>query len=396
MKKIRNYSIYLVLFLGLGISCNTDPEPRELFYYEDSEKFLNYSAQQLKDLFNAGGIVVFNDLIDYEIIVYKFYYKTNYKGDEIIASGLLSVPITDDPVPMVAFNHGTIAAHDDAPSVNVSGYANIAYFASFGYIIAIPDYIGFGSSEDILHPYYVAETYGDAVVDMLQAAEEFVDIEGGNFNGDVFLSGYSEGGYATMAAHKAMEDNPLDRLELVASAPAAGGYDLKHFQEHYFALDTYAEPFFMAYVGASYHDYYDISAPLSDYFQEPYATNIPDLVGGDFGGGTINSNLTEVVADFLQPDFLANIDTDSKYSEFVTALETNDLSNWVPQKPMYLYHGDEDITVPYENSVVTYDKMLTNGASPSVVTFTALTGEDHYTGGLPYFFELLELLDELN
>ena len=37
--------------------------------------------------------------------------------------------------------------------------------------------------------------------------KELADIEGYNFNGDVFLSGYSEGGFATMSAHYNLENN---------------------------------------------------------------------------------------------------------------------------------------------------------------------------------------------
>ena len=50
---------------------------------------------------------------------------------------------------------------------------------------------------------------------------------------------------------------------------------------------------------------------------------------------------------------------------------------------MYMYHGDIDVTVPYNNSLISYNKLIANGASKSIVTFTTIPGT-HYTGVAPY------------
>ena len=44
------------------------------------------------------------------------------------------------------------------------------------------------------------------------------------------------------------------------------------------------------------------------------------------------------------------------------ALQENDLWDWTPQAPMYLFHGEGDELVPYENSQMAYDQFLANGA----------------------------------
>ena len=48
-----------------------------------------------------------------------------------------------------------------------------------------------------LHPYQIKDPYGTDVVDLLRAANHFSN-ENNNFqiNSQVFLAGYSEGGYA--------------------------------------------------------------------------------------------------------------------------------------------------------------------------------------------------------
>jgi hypothetical protein len=60
-----------------------------------------------------------------------------------------------------------------------------------------------------------------------------------------------------------------------------------------------------------------------------------------------------------------------------------------------MYHGDADITVPYENSVSVYNHFIANGASQSVVTFTPLPGEDHGSGIYPYLEHLIEKVTDL-
>ena len=143
---------------------------------------------------------------------------------------------------MLSFHHGTITNRDDAPSnFSSSDYNSISYaaMASVGFIGVIPDYLGFGSSSSILHPYYVEDLTASSIVDMLKAAAEFAQQKNLQFNGKLFLAGYSEGGYATMAAHKAIESDGLDGFNLIASFPGAGAYDLTGMQEHIFSLQDY-------------------------------------------------------------------------------------------------------------------------------------------------------------
>ena len=87
-----------------------------------------------------------------------------------------------------------------------------------------------------------------------------------------------------------------------------------------------------------------------------------------------------------------NIDTDPKFDYIVDAFEENSLVDWTPKIPMHMYHGDEDVTVPFSNSQITYDKLIANGASTSVLTFTTLPGATHYTGIFPYLELILPQL----
>jgi dienelactone hydrolase len=88
--------------------------------------------------------------------------------------------------------------------------------ASNGYIVCIPDYTGFGASEDIMHPYYHKASSNSAVIDMLHALGEMArktDILPSQ-SGHYYLMGYSQGGWATLAAMEEIEKDDSTGITL--------------------------------------------------------------------------------------------------------------------------------------------------------------------------------------
>ncbi len=385
---------FLLLFL-IGIGCSDSDQTSEPLVLIEAESLLTRSSSELQGFMEASGLDLPFEEIIYDVEVFRVTYTTRYKGEEIVASGLVILPETNEPVGMLSFHHGTIAAHDQAPSALPLNSEELIFYSALaapGFIAVIPDFIGFGSSSDLMHPYYVEELTASAIIDNLKAAKNISSQKGISFNGKLFLAGYSQGGYATMATHKAIEQDGLTGFNLVASFPASGGYDVKGMQETFFSLETYDEPFFLAYVARAYQTAYDWTQPLSDFFQEPYATSIPNLFDGSKSGTQINAELTTIIEDFVQPDLLANIETDPNFDFIVSAFEENSLLDWVPTKPMYMYHGTADVTVFYQNSVDTYNQLISNGALETVVTFTPLPGANHGTGVGPYIEDFIPKL----
>jgi pimeloyl-ACP methyl ester carboxylesterase len=391
---IRIFFIALILFTG-ACSSDDNPEPGQEPLLVSSEFVYGTTAQQLKLLIQFSGVDINPTELLYGIEIYKVRYRTAYDGSPITASGLIAVPKTTDQVGMFSFHHGTITNRQDAPSnFSSSDFNTVSYaaMASVGLIGVIPDYLGFGTSSAILHPYYVEEATASSILDMLGAATELAQQKGLQFNGKLFLAGYSEGGYATMAAHKAIEQNGLDGFTLIASFPGAGGYDLKGMQEYIFSQDEYDDPHYIAYMARAYQIHYEENDLLTDFFKEPYASRIPGLFDGVKGADAINAQLTTKIADLIQPDVLSNIDTDPDYDYLQNAFTENSLTDWKPQIRMFMYHGLSDATVPYQNSVDTFNKLISNGTSTSVLTLTSLEGT-HSTAIQPYIENIIgELL----
>src|ERR1051326_8920384 len=97
-------------------------------------------------------------------------------------------------------------------------------FATSGYAVAMPDYLGLGDSPG-LHPYHHARSEATASVDMLRAARAFCAANGFQLNGRLFLAGYSQGGHATMALLRELETWHMNEFTVTACAPMAGAYD---------------------------------------------------------------------------------------------------------------------------------------------------------------------------
>lgn len=393
--KISKYPV--IILLSVLVSCSSDDTegPGSVRNYLVSSEFVSTSfGSQTASLAALAGLVNASSLFVNDFQTYKIEYKTDYLGEEIVASGLISFPSDGRSYPFISMQHGTIAADAGAPSTNPSDNVVFSAIASAGYITIVPDFIGFGSSVDKVHPYYFEEHIAMPIIDMIRAAKEFLDEKDIPHDNDLFLAGYSEGGYATMVTHKLIESDFSNEFNLIASAPAAGGYDIKDFQEYFFSLETYHQPFYMAFVGLSYETVLGTSL-IPEIFNEPYASQIPDLFDGSNSGSEINAELTTNLSDLLTANFLNNFETDPKFAEVKNAFIANSPVNWIPKAPIYMYHGTADITVPFDNSVVTYDKLIAGGASPSLVTFTSLEGKTHATGAIPYFDDFLVKFDAM-
>jgi len=388
-------AIFLVLFVTSCSDSDVNPEPEpENKVLLDAELVYTATAVQIKLLAQISGLGLDVNEFKYDVEIFKVTYRTTYKGADVTASGLIVLPKTSQEVAMLSFHHGTITVQSDAPSnFSASDPSDLVYGAlsSSGFITVIPDYLGFGTSSSILHPYYVEEFTVSAVIDMLNAASELALKKDIQFNNRLFLAGYSEGGYATMATHKAIEENNLEGFQLIASFPGAGAYDVKGMQEYLFGLETYDDPYYLAYMIHAYHLTYDYSTLLTDFFKEPYADRIPDLFNGQKAAEEIDAQLTDTLAELIQENLFDNINTDPTYTNLVDALEENSLTDWAPEIKMYLYHGESDSTVPYQNSVNTYNALLSHGTSPSVLSLIPLEG-DHGSAITPYILDFVPKL----
>lgn len=395
--------LQISLFLS---SCGTEDEYFELKEKDQipirllsAVKISKLSITNISSLVYSSGLGFPVSQMKYNVQIWEITYETIYKGSNIIASGRAFIPLGNrEEFSYLTFAHGTIVANKDAPSeLSIANIETFVYaaMASTGLITVVPDFIGFGSSKEIMHPYYVEETSALAVIDGLRAVRELMNQEEIRSDAELYLSGFSEGGYVSMATHKYIEEKGLEYFNLKASFLACGGYDMKGVRDFFFDQHIYERPYFMAYIAESYRSYYDIDTSwASQIFNEPYSKRVINIFDGISDGSQINSKLNDTVAVLIAANFLSNPEN-KKFSKISDLFEQNSLLDWIPNIPVYLFHGDADITIPYQNSVDTYDAFLALGGSPETITLTAFEGADHYTAVIPYLENFLNIIIEL-
>jgi len=352
------------------------------------------SLDLIVQVINNLNVADFNDnqvqqLIRYPVKVYEITYRTGYKGQEIIASGAVTIPETGDPLPMLSSHHGTLFKDSRAPS-NYGGGLNMEpetalniVFGSTGFICAAPDLVGYGSSTDHLHPYHIAHPTATASLDMLRAVKELCEKLSINFDGRYFITGYSEGGYAAMALQKEIRTNHTAEFAVSASSLGAGAYHLSETVRQMAGQARLISPAYIAFLITSYNDYYGWGRDLSAIFNDPYHSHIAGgVLNGDFTQGQVNDHLTYRTAQLFTGQFLADF-RGSGEEQLKAAFVENDLyNNWTPAVPTRLYHGNRDETVPPFNSLKAYNSFVQSGAGN--VDYMVLRKMDHETAIVPF------------
>jgi fermentation-respiration switch protein FrsA (DUF1100 family) len=319
------------------------------------------------------------------------YVTQDQHGDLVQASGALMVPATSAPVPTVSIQHGTVTLRSAVASVSPQGTTEGVVgllMASAGYLACLPDYQGFGVSV-ALHPYVHARSLSAAVVDFLLAAEEAAPGLGAHPDGRLFLAGYSEGGYATLATHREIEARYRDRFQLVASAPMAGPYDLSGTARSLLEAESYPYPAYLAFVLTAYDDAYGWHR-LGDIFRDPYAAMLPGLFDGTHDFGSVNALLPTSVSELLREEFVQGF-LDGSEAAVVQAFAENDLLAWTPIAPIRLYHGDADDAVPYQNALAAVESLSSLTNSVELVT---IPGGTHESAGLPALLGMIRWFAE--
>ena len=301
------------------------------------------------------------------------------QGRTVTASGLVSVPVKAAGArsPVISYQHGTIFKDAEAPSNHAVAGEAAVIMASLGYIVVAPDYVGYGVSKGAEHPYLLAAPSAAAVLDLLTAAKSWRRSQAIADNGQLFLAGYSEGGYVTMAAHRAMQagtnggtsTNP-HLATLVAAVPGAGPYHLgvtmdellRHVKDEHPVLGALISPGFLRNLGSTVRK------------------EVRRLL------------LRGIVPDDADVSFQATfLDTYMADDEEAMERQSN-VHDWRPDAPVTLFHGRDDQTVPYASATRTLQAMQARAVPQVSLTDCAAVPADHLPCVVPYWAFMLARL----
>lgn len=310
-----------------------------------------------------GGIVP-----RYSVSSYRLNYVTTDKnGAKVTASGLVSVPVKAAGArsPVLSYQHASTFRNNQAPSIKVEAVEPPLVLASLGYIVVAPDYVGFGASYGVEHPYLTSSPSSRAVIDMLSAAQTWRRQAGVADNGQLFLAGYSEGGYATMAAHRAIHQQGGElKTQLQAAVPGAGPYDVQETLDE--QLDRVRKLF----------------PPLALLIDPDHLSDASESVRNEVRRLLLRQMVPEDGDVRYQTLFMDRFLADDKAG---IAAEHSVHLGWAPSVPVYLFHGRGDLTVPYSAAESARDTLRAAGA-PDVTLTDCTTPKFGHLDCVPEYF----------
>lgn len=351
------------------------------------------------------------------ISVYSLRYQTmGGKGEAAEASGVVMLPGGDDgrcggPRPVLLYAHGTSLDRNYSMS-RLNGEARLvaAMFVAQGYIVVAPDYAGYGSSTLPYHPYLNAQQQSADMVDALRAARVAWARLGAHASAQLFLTGYSQGGFVALATQRAMQQDYGDEFHVTATAGLSGPYALLQMSDDIFAGKPNAgiTAYLPLLTTAGQRSGAVLYTSPAELYEARYANGIENLLPGtqrvddliksgklpagalfardsqpqDAGSASYFADLNLVRTSYRDAylrdmaDHPCNASAahplDCHAANGLRAwMQKNDLRNFTPATPLLLCGGRRDPVVPFANASAAAAYFTAHGAAPLLVDLDA-------------------------
>lgn len=365
MKKLLLAFATLSFFIGQN-------KAQRLVSYTLQESFTVAQLQTFLD--NSGFALPIPP--QYDVDIYQVVYKTPYLHiDSLInTSGIVAIPKN---VPcgslLASYGHGTFSSRNESASYNAPERPITFLFAGLGGVVTtMPDILGMGvgsgDSSILTHPYINKFHTGYTQINIMRAARELADILGVPLNGDVVLTGYSQGGHITMSTNKLIQQNYSDEFNIRAALPMAGPYDLTETMvDVMLSTDPFSVPAYLPYLLLGYHSVYeslrDLYPTPSHIFKSPYDTVIPPLFySKENSTSFIDQFCAPVPRDMIIDSVIEAFETDLSHPLRLVLAE-NDLKGWAPANPVRVHYCTADEQVTHINALRADSAWRANGAT---------------------------------
>jgi hypothetical protein len=134
-------------------------------------------------------------------------------------------------------------------------------------------------------------------------------------------------------------------------------------------------PLYVSYILLAYDDIYDVFDRPSDVFRQPYASTVPGLFDMQHFFDDVLAGMPPTSRELLTPSFFRAVSSNPDHPLRVR-LRQNAVDRWRPDAPIRVYHSPVDEEVPFEETLVSVDRLRRRGADVSV---RQLPGLDHVT-----------------
>ncbi|OZI18643.1 alpha/beta hydrolase [Bordetella genomosp. 9] len=298
------------------------------------------------------------------VLLYRVSYPSVIpeKGNlPTMASGLIAVPdIPAASLPMVSYQHGTVYGKQQVPSYpeqSPETQLMIAQFAGQGYAVIGADYFGLGDSPEP-EGYMVKASHQQATYDMLVASRAVLaDLK--RDSGKLYLAGWSQGGFVTMALLERLEHAGIPvSAAATASAPLDVFVALNGFLDFPRKNDADWVSSLFILSSFSFENYYGVPGLARSVINpEYYEVSRKAYAREPFDPADIPADLHKLIRkEYFDPRFFA----DSAYGRLVA---TTQAYRWVIRTPVRNYYGDTDeaISTGLGQLAATYQHAMGSG-----------------------------------
>ncbi|MHA7847047.1 alpha/beta hydrolase family protein [Serratia sp. D1N4] len=371
MLKTFHAFIYLLLVCWLApVTAETNNNPQVQISDSVSYQLIDHwSSERLNQILNVdtpkfAGVNVKYTPARNAVNLYRVTYHSvipEFGNRPTVASGLLAIPETaGKSFPLLSYQHGTVYGKYQVPSFpeqSPETQLMIAQFAGQGYLVIGADYFGLGNSTEP-EGYMVKGSHQQATYDMLIAAQSVLKHMGLS-NDRLFLSGWSQGGFVTMAMLEKLESVGIKpQGTTTASAPVDVFALMNGFLVFPRKFDASWLNSIMILSAFAYENYYGVPglarALLND---EYYDVAKKAYERQPFNPEDIPTDLHKLIRpEYFNPQYFAN----SAYGKLIAAAQAY---RWVIQSPVRNYYGetDEAITVGVGRMAMTYAQSMGSG-----------------------------------
>ncbi len=302
--------------------------------------------------------------VRYGVRAHRIVYRTvDIKGRPTTASELVAMPENDDrTLRVVSWLHGTQVYRGEVASMDddSTDRATALLFASTGRAVSAPDYLGLGKGPGF-HPYGHPEATVSASVDALRAARTLARRNGRDLDRRVLISGFSQGGPATMMVGRALQQGTDPYFRPAALAPISGPFHLSRFEADAADDKVARSSLYLAYFATAWHRMYGLYDAPDQVFRAPYDKTVESLFDGHHTGSQIAGALPQTSKELFTEEFLQKVrNPTGELRRRLKALDTT--CDWRPEVPVHLFHAKGDKDVAFSNSRHCQRQLIANGA----------------------------------
>lgn len=361
-------SIFKLTFVSgaasLLVACgggSVTPDPARGSLVDAPATVTTLTAAQIDAATASSGLQAISGKAKCDVKVVSLNYNTiGVKAEAANASGVMLVPTgtaCTAAAPLLAYARGTEVSKIRTLANPADGetFLLAAVYAAQGYAVVATDYLGFAKSTYSFHPYLHADSEASSVIDSIRAARNAAGTVGASLSGKVVLSGYSQGGHSSMAAHRAIERDNAAEINVVGGAHLAGPYNMSGSLKVTTAVGgvQFFVPFLVTAWQKVYGNVYSdvkavFKAPYSDYIESllpsPTLTYTTLVTTGKLPGAS-GETPNQARDAMFQSTFIADTQTNNNNAVYLAA-KKNDLTGWNPKAKTLLCGGLGDPTVP--------------------------------------------------